>query len=258
MRNVIIGALASVLSLGVVAPVMATPGYFEDQIEIGDWSEPYVNTLAEMGILVGYPDGTFRPKENITREEFAVALVKALAQLEGNILATVQENDAVLYNELVTQQAQIIEVLSEVDEVKAQEVLTQNDFIGFSIGATAVDDSDDVIVNLEGKKTILTFGDGFSVSVNPFVSTAGEGGAALLVNKELGEKISVGAGAGAAIGWQDNAAITTEAGDVEGYGQVQVEYDLSNDALVYVNGKVPFTGDNSGDVTIVGGAAYKF
>ncbi len=40
------------------------------------WSNKAVSTLASMGILSGYPDGTFRPTAPITRAEFAVVASK--------------------------------------------------------------------------------------------------------------------------------------------------------------------------------------
>ena len=39
------------------------------------WSDSAVSTLSKMGIISGYPDGTFRPDESITRAEFAKVAV---------------------------------------------------------------------------------------------------------------------------------------------------------------------------------------
>ena len=38
------------------------------------WSYKYINTLANNGILKGYEDGSFKPKNGITRAEIAVIL----------------------------------------------------------------------------------------------------------------------------------------------------------------------------------------
>lgn len=38
------------------------------------WSSQYIEYCAKMGILNGYPDGSFKPKNNITREEIASIL----------------------------------------------------------------------------------------------------------------------------------------------------------------------------------------
>jgi methionine-rich copper-binding protein CopC len=44
----------------------------------GHWAEDVVLKLAARGIISGYPDGTFRPDNNVTRAEFAKMLVVAL------------------------------------------------------------------------------------------------------------------------------------------------------------------------------------
>ena len=40
-------------------------------VDSSNWSNKAISTLANAGIITGYPDGTFRPQENITRAEFA-------------------------------------------------------------------------------------------------------------------------------------------------------------------------------------------
>jgi len=44
-------------------------GQFRD-VAGGAWYEPYVMTAAQMGIIGGYPDGTFRPDDRINTAEF--------------------------------------------------------------------------------------------------------------------------------------------------------------------------------------------
>ena len=48
----------------------------------GHWAEEAVRQAAANGLATGYPDGTFRPDQPITRAEFTVMLVRALG-LEG-------------------------------------------------------------------------------------------------------------------------------------------------------------------------------
>ena len=43
----------------------------------GNWAEPFIRVLVEKGIIAGYPDGTFKPDQAITRAEFAALLNKA-------------------------------------------------------------------------------------------------------------------------------------------------------------------------------------
>lgn len=47
---------------------------FTDNKEIPSWAKPYIDRLVKADILSGYPDGTFRPNQAITREEVAKIL----------------------------------------------------------------------------------------------------------------------------------------------------------------------------------------
>lgn len=56
---------------------------FANQIKYTDvpashWAYPSIQALAEAGILYGYRDGSFKPELKVTREQFAVAIVRAL------------------------------------------------------------------------------------------------------------------------------------------------------------------------------------
>ncbi|QHE53684.1 DUF5050 domain-containing protein [Pontibacillus sp. HMF3514] len=42
------------------------------------WAKAYISALASNRITIGYPDGTFRPKKNITRQEFSAFLARHL------------------------------------------------------------------------------------------------------------------------------------------------------------------------------------
>ena len=41
------------------------------------WAEPFIKVLIDRNIIAGYPDGTYRPEQPITRAEFAALLNKA-------------------------------------------------------------------------------------------------------------------------------------------------------------------------------------
>lgn len=49
-------------------------------IDCNHWAYNYVKVMSDEGVVVGYPDGTFRPDNNITRAEFATMAIKALHQ----------------------------------------------------------------------------------------------------------------------------------------------------------------------------------
>ncbi len=65
-------AVASVEKL----PVAPAPSLFSDIA--GHWAEGNIGLLVASGAISGYPDGTFKPDNDITRAEFATVLVKAL------------------------------------------------------------------------------------------------------------------------------------------------------------------------------------
>lgn len=44
----------------------------------GHWAENYINAIAEKNIITGYPDGTFRPDETVTRAELVTMAARML------------------------------------------------------------------------------------------------------------------------------------------------------------------------------------
>lgn len=51
---------------------------------VGHWAEQSIRQLAGAGAVSGYPDGTFKPNNTITRAEFTAILVKALGLVSDN------------------------------------------------------------------------------------------------------------------------------------------------------------------------------
>ncbi len=58
-----------------------------------NWAYTQIMQLANDNIVVGYPDGTFKPNELITRAEFASMVVKALKQENAEITETIDFSD---------------------------------------------------------------------------------------------------------------------------------------------------------------------
>lgn len=63
----------------------ATTPTFSD-VEANSWAAPYIMNLTERKIFAGYDDGSFRPDTYITRQEIAVAMVRAMG-LEADVSA---------------------------------------------------------------------------------------------------------------------------------------------------------------------------
>lgn len=73
---------AKILYTLVEDPLPGEETAFSD-VEPGQWYESYVNSMAAMGLLTGYQEGTFLPEKNITRAEFVSALSRVVAPEEG-------------------------------------------------------------------------------------------------------------------------------------------------------------------------------
>lgn len=50
------------------------------------WARPFIQALAERNILTGFPDGTFKPEQAVTRAEFAAIIQKAFNQTQARQL----------------------------------------------------------------------------------------------------------------------------------------------------------------------------
>ena len=72
-----LAVLAATAVLGVTSAFAANP--FSD-VTPQDWAYQAVAQLAAQGVVNGYPDGTFKGQQNITRYEMAQMVAKALAR----------------------------------------------------------------------------------------------------------------------------------------------------------------------------------
>lgn len=72
-------------SIDIAADAGHTSAFTDTQ---GYWAQTYVDFLYTSGITTGYTDGTFRPTQNISRQEFAVMLYRYLG-LDGSQYANV-------------------------------------------------------------------------------------------------------------------------------------------------------------------------
>jgi len=88
MKNILKSLLTTaVVALGLT-PAMAFPDVSADY-----WAAPQINLLSEQGVIVGYPDGTFKPDDNVTRAEFASMAIKALGQQHTKVAQPVHFTD---------------------------------------------------------------------------------------------------------------------------------------------------------------------
>lgn len=57
------------------------------------WASTYINWAAEKGIVTGFPDGSFRPQDSITREQMAVMICRYAAYKGIDLSKTVTKAD---------------------------------------------------------------------------------------------------------------------------------------------------------------------
>lgn len=65
-----------ILAIGETPTAGSGPSVFSD-VDADAWYRPYVDRLAELGITTGYGDGTYRPRDAVTRAQMAVWLARA-------------------------------------------------------------------------------------------------------------------------------------------------------------------------------------
>lgn len=62
-------------------------------VDANHWAAPQIKLLSEQGVIVGYPDGTFKPDANVTRAEFAAMAIRALRQQHTKVAQPVHFTD---------------------------------------------------------------------------------------------------------------------------------------------------------------------
>lgn len=77
------------------------PSPFHD-ISVYNWAAGYINEAYELGLIMGYEDGTFRPNQKITRAEIAAMVMRSLdlyanVSDTGDTETTFADDDAIPY-----------------------------------------------------------------------------------------------------------------------------------------------------------------
>ncbi len=80
------------LSILTIALTITSAKAFPD-VQDNYWAAAQIKELSEQGVIVGYPDGTFKPDDNVTRAEFASMAIKALGQQNTKVAQPVNFYD---------------------------------------------------------------------------------------------------------------------------------------------------------------------
>ncbi len=87
----IINSFVIMVALLVTSSVPAFAFYSD--MTSNHWAYKQIKQLSEQSVVIGYPDGTFNPDENVTRAEFASMAIKALGQEHATIAQPVKFKD---------------------------------------------------------------------------------------------------------------------------------------------------------------------
>ncbi len=89
MKKIIKTSAAVLVTLAVAMPVFAaptdtnTPSKFNDiNTENYDWARPYIDSMAEKGLISGYEDGSYRPDNDVTRLEAISLFARAMGSVD--------------------------------------------------------------------------------------------------------------------------------------------------------------------------------
>lgn len=66
---------------------------FYNDMDTNHWAYQPIKFLTEVGVVVGYPDGSYKPDIPVTRAEFASMAIKALGQENANVTQEIHFND---------------------------------------------------------------------------------------------------------------------------------------------------------------------
>ncbi len=91
MKRFFVMLLAALTFTGVMAQqpigaVQSAPAEFPDVPE-GHWASDAIDLAVASGIIVGFPDGTYRGSQNLTRYEEAVIIARMINLFEGRLAA---------------------------------------------------------------------------------------------------------------------------------------------------------------------------
>ena len=100
-------------------PTLVPEDEYTDFTDMNDveWAQEAVDSLCKKNILRGYEDGTFRPNEKITREEFVAIIVRYLG-IDGNVKCEFEDvsgNDWFYNSVALAAQKGIINGISETE-----------------------------------------------------------------------------------------------------------------------------------------------
>ncbi|HHW66605.1 S-layer homology domain-containing protein [Defluviitalea raffinosedens] len=131
---------------------------FSDSLAMPAWSKGLIGAVVQEGFMSGYPDGSFKPSNNITRAEAVVTLNNAL----GAVKKEIQKESGVVYDAAGTYGSKDgIEVIENDVVVKASDVtLTDMTIKGNLTLAKEIGEGEVTLKNVKVEGTTYVYGGG--------------------------------------------------------------------------------------------------
>jgi len=89
MKKILSILLSAILTFSLMMPAFATSSY--PDVPNYHWAVNAINMLSALGIIEGYPDGTFKGQNSITRYEMALMVARLLDYMEQQISEKLEE-----------------------------------------------------------------------------------------------------------------------------------------------------------------------
>ncbi len=77
----------------IMFTITASYAFQFPDVSADHWAASQIDELSDKGVIVGYPDGTFKPDDNVTRAEFASMAIRALGQQNASVAQPVEFSD---------------------------------------------------------------------------------------------------------------------------------------------------------------------
>ncbi len=105
--------LAKALTLAYDIPTAAGASPYTD-VSSADWHYKYVLAASESGLVRGYDDGSFKPNQNIVRQDAVLMLYRAMALKISMTAGTLGFTDAALISEYASEAASALAALGVI------------------------------------------------------------------------------------------------------------------------------------------------
>lgn len=124
--------LTAALTFGGFAQAQLAPSAAQvpalTDVPAGHWAKDAIDRLVSRGIILGYPDGTFRGTHNLTRYEASIIIARLLDQINSGVVVAPQGDDlSVLQNAVQELSADLAALGVRVSDIEANAV-SKDDF----------------------------------------------------------------------------------------------------------------------------------